>query len=390
MLLTLAETLPSMASPWLWGGFIVFMLIAMWVDLGLGGRMAMSTRSALRWCAVWIALALVFNAWLYFEYGGKVAGEFLAGYVTEKSLSVDNLFVFVLVFAFFKTPPHLQHRALVWGIIGAMIMRAVMILAGVALIQRFHFMIAIFGAFLVVSGIKMAFHDEDTDPSKSWWVKWLQKKLPLTDGYREEHFFVHENGKRMVTRLFLVLLVIELSDVIFAIDSIPAILGLTQDPFIVFTSNMFAILGLRALYFALAGAMQQLRYLGVGLSLILSFIGLKMLAEFVPAGMRAVGIATELKGEDLKLPIEWSLLVVVAILAVTIGASLLLRPAPAEPEPKPEPEDLVSRSSRRYLTSSSDDVEPYGDDPLTGPPAPQPDPETPQEIEEPVEKESGA
>lgn len=313
----------------MWVGFVVFVLVATAIDLNLSHR-AMTTRIALTWCAVWIVAALLFALGLWHYFGSTHAHEFLAGYVLEKSLSVDNLFVFVLIFSFFRTPPALQHRALVWGIIGAMVLRAVMILAGAALIDLFHPIMAVFGAFLIYTGIKLLFHDDEADPSDSWMIQFLQRKLPLTDDYRGEHFMVTENGKRVFTRLFLVVLAIEASDVIFAIDSVPAIFGVTTDPFIVFTSNIFAILGLRALFFAIAGAIQQLRYLSYGLSLILSFIGVKMILPFVPAVVERLG-GPVWSEESFHIDVKLSLLIICAVLAVTIGLSLMRgRAAPAE------------------------------------------------------------
>jgi tellurite resistance protein TerC len=301
----------------LWVGFVLFMLAAMAVDLGWGKRYkSMTTRAALIWCAVWVAFALAFCAGLYVhpDFGPEKASEFFAGYLLEKSLSVDNLFVFVLIFAFFRTPPTLQHRALVWGIVGAMLLRAVMILAGAALVERFHFMMAFFGAFLVYSGVKLLWADEDDDVSQSKFVQFLQRKLPLTDDYVGESFTVQRDGKRLFTRLFLVVAVIEGSDVIFAVDSIPAIFGVTTDPFIVFTSNMFAILGLRALFFAIASAIQKLRYLNYGLAGVLAFIGVKMLVPFGPGLLDQVGIDSGLTADDLHMNTLTSLGIIVTVL----------------------------------------------------------------------------
>lgn len=350
-------------GPWHWAAFVGFMLVASAVDLGLGRRSkaTMSTKSALMWCAVWVSLALTFNGWLAF-HDIKKGEEFFQGYLLEYSLSVDNLFVFVLVFGFFKTPPHLQHRALVWGIIGAMILRATMILVGAALIEKWQWVLVLFGLFLVYTGIKMLFHDEEDDPSQSKLIQFLQRRLPLADGYREDKFLVREPidppsagesgegdllGKtRLVfTRLFLVVIVIEVSDVMFAVDSVPAIFGVTKDPFVVFTSNMFAILGLRSLFFALSGAIQHLRYLNYGLSIVLCFIGLKMCAA---EGSTLIQAFYGFIGKDLPawLPTEiidgkvvahgyhmetWhSLAVICTLLAVTVAISLIFRPKGAE------------------------------------------------------------
>ena len=319
------------SNPGLWIGFVIFMLVAMVVDLGVGKRnKAMSSRTALIWCGVWVTLALSFNVYLYFSFGLQQAEEFFAGYLLEYSLSVDNLFVFVLVFAYFRTPLKLQHRVLVWGIIGAMFLRATMILTGAALIAKFQWVMAIFGLFLVFTGFKLMFQDDDDDPTQSRAVQFLQKRLRLTEGYEGEAFWVYRDGKRYFTHLFLVLLVIEGSDVVFAVDSVPAIFGVTRDPFIVFTSNMFAILGLRSLFFAIAGAIQKLQYLNYGLSLVLSFIGLKMLGPFVPGAMTAVGIEHSLTAANFHLSTLTSLSVICTVLVATTILSLVASGADEE------------------------------------------------------------
>lgn len=363
-------------GPWHWAAFVGFMLVASAIDLGLGRRgKAMSTKSALAWCAVWITLALSFNGWLAYHDLTK-GEEFFQGYLLEYSLSVDNLFVFVLVFGYFKTPTHLQHRALVWGIIGAMVLRASMILVGAALIKQWQWVLVFFGLFLVYSGIKMLFHDDEDDPSQSKLIQFLQKRLPLVDGYREDRFLVREpvdpalpaekgGATRWVfTRLFLVVLVIEASDVIFAVDSVPAIFGVTKDPFVVFTSNMFAILGLRSLFFALSGAIQHLRYLNYGLSIVLCFIGLKMCAAEGPTFIQAfcgwIGrdlpawLPTEIKNGEVvahgyHMQTWHSLLVICTLLGITVAISLIFRP-------KGEEEEVTS------LSSSSDDLPAVGAD----------------------------
>ena len=355
MLWTLAQAAPTPPPtfPWYaWAAFAVFILLAMVVDLGLGkGGKAMTTKAALTWCAIWISLALLFNAWIWYAYGTAYAEQFFAGYLLEYSLSVDNLFVFVLVFAFFRTPAELQHRALVWGIVGAMVLRATMILLGAALIEQWKGVLVFFGLFLLYTGVMMLFHDEDDDPSEKWWVRFLEKRLPLTDGYRGEHFVVKEDDgtgklKTLFTRLFLVVLVIEVSDVMFAVDSVPAIFGVTDIPFIVFTSNMFAILGLRSLYFGLSGAIQKLQYLNYGLSLILAFIGLKMILGEAPHAITSFcewanyGVPGWVPAKGLHLTTLQSLGVIVTILTVTIVLSIVL--APAE---EPEPETSLSSSS---------------------------------------------
>ncbi|MGE0707175.1 MAG: TerC/Alx family metal homeostasis membrane protein [Planctomycetota bacterium] len=369
MLLTLANEAPQF-HPLLWGGFFVFLLFAMALDLGLTQRgKPLSTRAALGWCAVWVTLALIFNAGLAFFVGAESAEQFFAGYLLEYSLSVDNLFVFVLVFAFFRTPPHLQHRALVWGIVGAMVLRATMILLGAALIQRWQGVLVLFGLFLLYTGVMLLFHDEDDDPSDKWWIKLLERRLPLTDDYRGDRFFVREPaadggpGKLLLTRLFLVVVIIEASDVMFALDSVPAIFGVSTPPppaFIVFTANMFAILGLRSLYFALSGAIQQLRYLNYGLSLVLAFIGLKMIVAEAPKAARSVcelvgaAVPSWVPEHGLHLKTSHSLLVICGLLTVTIVLSLVAK-APAEEEEEAPAWGLSSRSDHELPAVDASD-----------------------------------
>jgi len=250
-------------------------------------------REAVLWTLFYVSLALLFNVGIFVTRGQDAGLKFLTGYLIEYSLSVDNLFVFLLIFSYFKVPSHYQHRVLFWGIVGAQVMRAIFILAGVALIHKFHWIIYVFGVFLVYTGFKLIKEkDKEIHPEKNPIVKLCSKYLPMTSGYVEGKFFVKQGGKRLATLLFLVLLVIETTDVVFAVDSIPAIFGITLDPFIVYTSNMFAILGLRSLYFALAAAMRKFHYLTYGLSFILVFIGTKMLiADFyhIPVGI-ALGV----------------------------------------------------------------------------------------------------
>lgn len=235
-------------------------------------------REALSWSAVWISLAFAFNIGVYFLKGPDSALEFLAGYLLEESLSVDNLFVFLLVFSYFKVPSDYQHKVLFWGIIGALVMRALFIGLGTVLIAQFHWILYLFGVFLVITGIRMAFDKGDeVNPENNILVKIFRKFFPVKDTYHGSDFFVIENGRRYATLLFIVLIIVEATDILFAVDSIPAVFAVTQDPFIVYTSNIFAILGLRSLYFALAGIMNLFHYLKFGLSIILSFIGVKML-----------------------------------------------------------------------------------------------------------------
>lgn len=250
------------------------------LDLGIFNRKSheVNYKEALLWSAIWISLALIFNIGV-FKYAGHDKGmEFLTGYLLEKALSVDNIFVFVLLFSFFDVPKKYQHKVLYYGIVGALIMRGVLIALGAALIVKFHWVILIFGAFLVFTGIKMAFHKEEKiEPDKNPIVKFFKKIIPVTAEYEKNKFFVKKSTGLLATPLFIVLIVVETTDLVFAFDSIPAILAITQDTFIVFTSNAFAILGLRSLYFALAGFMDKFKYLRTGLSVILVFIGIKML-----------------------------------------------------------------------------------------------------------------
>ncbi len=264
-------------------------------------------REALIWSAVWIALALAFNAGIYHYWGSEKAMKFLAGYVLEKSLSVDNLFVFLLLFSYFKVPAAYQHNVLFWGIVGALIMRALFIFTGIALIERFHWIIYVFGAILIFTGAKLfAKSDNDVDPEKNIVLKLFRKIMPVTAEYRDKKFFVRENGRLYATPLFVVLLVVETTDVIFAMDSIPAILAISVDPFIVYTSNAFAILGLRALFFALSGLMKMFHYLNYGLGVILIFVGIKMvIAEFY------------------KIPVAAALGVIAVVLTASIVISIL-------------------------------------------------------------------
>lgn len=278
-----------------WVAFNLFVVAMLALDLGVFHRRAhaIEIKEALIWSAVWIALALLFNVGVYFWYGTGKAVEFLTGYLIEKSLSVDNLFVFLMIFSYFGVESRFQHKVLFWGIVGALVMRAIFIAAGVTLIHKFHWIIYIFGAFLIFTGIRMAVrHNRAVHPEKNPVLKLFRRLMPVTQDFHEDKFLVKINGRRMVTPLVVVLLVVETTDVMFALDSIPAILAITLDPFIVYSSNVFAILGLRALYFALEGVMRLFEYLHYGLSAILVFVGIKMLlAEFykIPVGV-ALGV----------------------------------------------------------------------------------------------------
>jgi tellurite resistance protein TerC len=268
----------------LWVGFNVFVLLMLALDLGVFHRKAheVKFREAITWSAIWIVLALIFNGGVWYYFGEVKAVEFLTGYIVEKSLSVDNIFVFVLIFTSFQVPTMYQHKVLFWGVLGALIMRIIFIFAGVALITKFHWIIYVFGIFLIYTGIKIA-KDKGTkvDIENNFLVKYLRKFIPVTSDYHKSNFLVKLNSKWHATPLLLVLILIEVTDLIFAVDSIPAILAITKDPFIVYTSNVFAILGLRSLYFALAGSLKYFTYLHYGLALILVFVGIKMLiSEF--------------------------------------------------------------------------------------------------------------
>ncbi len=270
---------------WLWLGFNVFVLAMLALDLGVFHRKAhvVTFRESMAWTVVWVSLALLFNLGVWHFMGPQKGLEFFTGYVLEKSLSVDNVFVFALLFSYFAVPPLYQHKVLFWGILGALVMRAIMIFLGAALIAKFSWIIYIFGAFLILTGIKMIVkREEEIHPERNPLVRWFKKLMPVTNDYRGDHFFVKENGVRMATPLFVVLLLVEFSDLIFAVDSIPAIFAVTMDPFIVYTSNVFAILGLRSLYFALAGVMDKFHYLKIGLGVVLSFVGVKMLLGHTP------------------------------------------------------------------------------------------------------------
>ncbi|MBK8382082.1 MAG: TerC family protein [Ignavibacteria bacterium] len=264
----------------LWLGFGLFLAVMLALDLGVFHKNShvVEFKEAITWSGVWIGLAIIFNVGVFY-FAGEVKGlEFLTGYLIEKSLSIDNVFIIALIFTYFNVPREYQHRVLFWGVIGALIMRAVLIAVGAVLITEFTWIIYIFGAFLIFTGFKMYFQkDHKIEPDKNPLVKLSKKLIPVTDQYNKEKFFVVKEGKRFATPLFLVLLLVETTDLIFAVDSIPAIFAISKDPFIVFTSNAFAILGLRSLYFALAGVIHKFYYLKAGLSVILVFVGIKML-----------------------------------------------------------------------------------------------------------------
>ena len=301
----------TIGSPVLWGGFIVFVLAMLALDLGVFHRKthAVGFKEAAIWSGVWVSMALVFNAGLWWKFGAQPGTEFLTGYLIEKSLSVDNIFVFVVVFGALGIPALYQHRVLFWGILSALILRAGMIFAGTALLARFHWLIYVFGAFLVLTGLKLFYvwkKGEEEHPEESAIMRWVKRVIPTSKNLDGNRFFTVENGKRLATPLFLALVLIEFTDVIFALDSIPAIFAVTTDPFIVFTSNIFAILGLRSLFFLLAGMVDKFSYLKVGLSGVLVFVGLKMALVDV-----------------VKVPPFVSLGVIAAMLVASVVASLL-------------------------------------------------------------------
>lgn len=311
--LAVADAMSSMPW-WAWGAFFLFISAMLALDLGVFQRESheVKMREALTWCGVWGALALAFAGLVWWWRGPELGQQFLAGYLVELCLSVDNVFVFILVFAYFKVAPRYQHRVLFWGIVGAVVMRAVFILVGVSVIARFHWILYLFGAFLVYTGIKMALPGKDTldvNPENKKVVRLFRKFFPVSPQNDDGRFLTVHEGRRMATPLFIVLIVIETTDVVFALDSLPAVLTITNDGFVALTSNIFAILGLRSLYFALNGIMQLFRYLKIGLALILVFIGVKMLIE------HWVDISTAV-----------SLAVIGGVLATSVIMSLLIAP----------------------------------------------------------------
>jgi len=313
----------TVASPGMWVAFNLFVLAMLALDLGVFHRQAhaVRVREALGWSVVWISLALAFNLWVASEFGAERGVEFLSGYLIEKALAVDNIFVFLVIFSSFRVPASYQHRVLFWGILGALLMRAAFIFAGAALLARFHWVMYVFGAFLVLTGIKLLFQEEgEMHPERNPIFRWFTRWIPSTKEYHGSRFFIHHGGKWLATPLLLVLLCIEFTDVIFALDSIPAIFAVTDDPFIVFTSNIFAILGLRSMFFLLAGVMDRFHYLKIGLALVLAFVGTKMLLTDI-----------------YKISITVSLLAIAGILTTAIIASWL-RPRPVA---TPPPADLT-------------------------------------------------
>lgn len=285
------------------------MLLMLVLDLGVFHRKStvISIKNALVWTAIWVAMALLFNVFVYYQFGSEDAFEFLTGYVIEKSLSVDNIFVIIIIFSYFHVPAEYQHKVLFWGILGALVMRVLFIVAGIELIHKFHWLIYVFGGFLAFTGVRIITQgDVKLNPEKNPVVRFVRRIFRVTPGYEGDQFFVRRNGLLWATPLFVVMVLIEATDLVFAVDSIPAILAISEDPFIVYTSNVFAILGLRSLYFAIAGIERYFAYLKYALSAILIFIGIKMCLADV-----------------IKIPIEWSLAFIGAALTIAIIMSLV-------------------------------------------------------------------
>lgn len=294
---------------WLWGGFVLFIVLMLALDLGVFHKEnhEIKLKEALMWTMFWVSLALIFNIGIYHFMGSQKALQFLTGYLIEESLSIDNVFVFMLIFSYFKVPPKYQHKILFWGILGAMLMRITFILSGILLIEKFHWIIFVFGGFLVITGIRLAFQDEiSIKPDSNPVIRLFKRYFRITDTYHKDKFFIRENGVLLATPMMIVLIFIEVSDLIFAVDSIPAILAITSDPFIVFTSNVFAILGLRSLFFAISAISKYFIYLKYGLAAILTYVGTKMLVS-----------------DYYKIDPLYSLLVILAILSLSIFTSML-------------------------------------------------------------------
>lgn len=300
-----------MSQTALWISFNVFVVLMLILDLGVFHRKSheISVKEALIWTGVWVFLAFLFNVFVYYQISEEKAFEFFTGYLIEKSLSVDNIFVIILIFSYFNVPPSYQHKVLFWGILGALVMRVCFIFAGIELIHKFHWLIYIFGGFLIVTGIRIITQgDLKLNPDKNPVVKFVRKLFPITESFEDDKFFVRRNNALWATPLFIVVIMIEATDLVFAVDSIPAILAISDDPFIVYTSNVFAILGLRSLYFALAGLEKYFTYLKYGLCAILVFVGVKMCIV-----------------DWYKIPVEISLAFITLTLSLTVLASMVMR-----------------------------------------------------------------
>jgi tellurite resistance protein TerC len=332
----------SIASPHLWIIFSIFVLGMLALDLGVFSRKPheVKFKEALLWSIVWITLSLIFNAWIYYEFGGTKALEFLTGYLIEKALSVDNIFVFVVLFASFAVPKIYQHRVLFWGVIGALLMRAIFIGLGAALISRFHWIMYVFGAILIYTGFKLMRQGDDHDPhpERNPIYKLGRRLMPAVPEYHGKAFTIMKDGRRYATPLLMVLIAIEATDVVFAVDSIPAIFAITTDPFIVYTSNIFAILGLRAMYFLLAGVIDKFHFLNIGLAVVLIFVGLKMIVA-----------------EWFKVPIGISLAVIAGVLGGSIVASMIW-PKHVELEVSSEALEDIAHDPGGDLSPRADDA----------------------------------
>jgi tellurite resistance protein TerC len=310
-------------SLYLWIGFTVFVIIMLLIDLMVFNRKPhkITIKESLIWTGIWIALSCVFGAGVYWFMGGEIATDYFAGYLIEKSLSMDNIFVFILIFNYFSVPPKYQHEVLFWGIFGALVFRFLFIFAGAALLEQFHWVVYIFGVFLIYTAYKLAVEtNKEVNPEDNPIVKWTRKYFSVSDEYHEDHFFIRHKGKLMATPLFIVLVMVETTDIVFALDSVPAILAITTDEFIVFSSNAFAILGLRALYFALDGVMNKFRHLHYGLAAILGFVGIKFLIS-----------------NWYHIPTYITLIFIILAFAVSIAASLMI---PDDEEPAPEQQNV--------------------------------------------------
>jgi tellurite resistance protein TerC len=295
----------------LWGGFSVFVLGMLALDLGVFHRKSheVSVKEALTWTAVWIGLAMLFNLFVFYYFDKETALEFFTAYLVEKSLSIDNIFVIIMIFSYFNVPASYQHKVLFWGILGALVMRVIFIFAGIELIHKFHWLIYVFGGFLVFTGIRMVVgEDKPMNPENNPLVKFVRTLFPVTESFEGDKFFINRDQKIWATPLFIVVVLIEATDLIFAVDSIPAIISISEDPFIVYTSNVFAILGLRSLYFALAGIEKYFTYLKYGLATILVFVGLKMCMS-----------------DLVKIPVEISLIIILFVLVISMIASVIVK-----------------------------------------------------------------
>ena len=315
---------------WAWISFYILVLIMLLIDLksfGKKGQHEVSISEALKMTAVWIIVSLIFCGGIWLFEGPEKGMEFLAGYLIEKSLSMDNLFVFLMLFSFFGVERKYQHEVLFWGIFGALILRSIFIFAGAAMVERFEWILGLFGLFLIYTGFKMFWHqdDESVDPSKNIFVKLFKRFFPVTDQMHGDKFFIIESGRRLATPLFIALLVIETTDVAFAVDSIPAVFSVSRDPFIVLTSNIFAILGLRALYFALAAIAKYFTYLKYGLGIILSFVGIKMLLGILDyVNKLGTFVKLDLHLRNYDVPTTWSLAFIFVVLAASMGLSVII------------------------------------------------------------------